>query len=215
MSRVAPAPALVEDALDQMRRGRPIVVTDHPGREHEGDLVLAAERVTAEHVAFMMDQCRGLICVPLTAARAAQLRLPLMVADNAEAMRTAFTVSVDAAVGVTTGISAVDRARTIAVLAGAASTADDLVRPGHVFPLVAAGGGVLERAGHTEAAVDLAVLSGHSAVGVICEIADASGAMLRGQQLRDFSDANGLVQISVADLVDHRRALASSGAAAR
>lgn len=190
-----------------MRAGRPIVVTDHPGRENEGDLVIAAALVTAEHVAFMMDQCRGLICAPLTARRAAQLGLPPMVADNAEALRTAFTVSVDAAVGVTTGISAADRARTLAVLVNPDSVAADLVRPGHMFPLIAADGGVLERVGHTEAAVDLAIASGHEPVGVICEIAGEDGEMLRGEALDAFSRRNGFAQISIDDVVAYRRLL--------
>ena len=197
--------AAARAAIREMRLGRPIVVTDHPGRENEGDLVMAADCATPKHVAFMMEQCRGLICAPMSTGRATALRLPPMVADNAEAHRTAFTVSVDAAAGITTGISATDRARTLRVLSDPASHADDLVRPGHMFPLIAANGGVLERAGHTEAAVDLAVASGHAPVGVICEIAGADGEMLSGEDLRAFSRRHGLAQISIEDLVAYRR----------
>ncbi|MEZ0448705.1 3,4-dihydroxy-2-butanone-4-phosphate synthase [Cellulomonas sp. ICMP 17802] len=197
--------SLVSDAIDAIRAGRPVVVTDHPGREDEGDLVVAARHATREVVAFMMDQCRGLICVPVTAERAALLDLPPMVPDNQESLRTAFTVSVDATAGITTGISAADRAATIDVLWRPGSTATDLVRPGHVFPLVAHPGGVVARPGHTEAAIDLAVLAGLEPAGVICEIADRDGAMLRGARLRRFSRRHGLVQVSIDELADHLR----------
>jgi 3,4-dihydroxy 2-butanone 4-phosphate synthase/GTP cyclohydrolase II len=190
-------------AVDAYRVGRPVVVTDHPGREDEGDLVIAAEYCTAGVVAFMMSSCRGLICVPITPERAAELELPPMVRQNTEAMRTAFTVSVDAAHGITTGISAADRAKTISLLWRDDSRPGDLVRPGHVFPIAADPGGVLRRPGHTEAALDLARLAGLRRAGVICEIADRAGVMLRGQRLRAFSRRHGLVQVSIDELRRH------------
>ena len=199
----------VQDAVDTIRAGRPVVVTDHPGREDEGDLVVAAQHATPAIVAFMMSLCRGLICVPVTADRARLLELPPMVPDNQESLRTAFTVSVDATAAITTGISAADRATTIDVLWRPGSTARDLVRPGHVFPLVAHPGGVVARPGHTEAAIDLAVLAGLEPAGVICEIADRDGVMLRGERLRRFSRRHALVQVSIDELADHLRALAS------
>lgn len=193
----------VERAIASIAAGRPVVVTDHPGREDEGDLVIAAQHATPEWVAFMMSLCRGLICVPITRERAELLQLPPMVPVNTESLRTAFTVSVDATRGITTGISAADRATTIDVLWRPGATAADLVRPGHVFPLVADGGGVVARPGHTEAAVDLARLAGLEPAGVICEIADRHGEMLRGDRLRRFSRRHGFVQISIDELVDH------------
>lgn len=193
----------VRDAVDAYRRGRPVVVTDHPGREDEGDLVVPAERCTEAVVAFMMSNCRGLICVPITAERASALGLPPMVRQNTEAMRTAFTVSVDAAHGISTGISAADRTATILLLSRDDTRPDELVRPGHVFPVVADPGGVLQRPGHTEAAVDLARLAGLRPAGVICEIADRAGVMLRGERLRAFSRRHGLAQVSIDELRDH------------
>jgi 3,4-dihydroxy 2-butanone 4-phosphate synthase len=192
-------------AVDSIRRGHPVVVTDDASRENEGDLIIAADHVTPEWIAFMMDQCRGLICVPMTAQRAAVLDLPPMVPHNTEAHRTAFTVSVDAAAGVTTGISARDRARTVEVLRAPSTRPADLVRPGHVFPLVAVDGGVVERPGHTEAAVDLARLAGLTPMGVIVEIAGADGEMLRGHDLNAFCRRHGLRHVSIADLVGYSR----------
>ncbi|WP_051480567.1 3,4-dihydroxy-2-butanone-4-phosphate synthase [Cellulomonas sp. KRMCY2] len=196
----------VEQAVAAIASGRPVVVTDHPGREDEGDLVVAAQHATRQVVAFMMDQCRGLICVPMTAERADLLQLPAMVPVNTESMRTAFTVSVDAAEGITTGISAADRAATITLLRSPGARPADLVRPGHVFPLVADPAGVVRRPGHTEAAVDLAVLAGLDPVAVICEIADRQGEMLRGARLRRFSRRHGFVQISIEELARYRLA---------
>jgi 3,4-dihydroxy-2-butanone 4-phosphate synthase len=193
-------------ALEAIGSGRPVVVTDHPGREDEGDLVMAAEFARPEHIAFMMTHCRGLICVPMPAERAVLLGLPVMVERNAEALRTAFTVSVDAAEGITTGISAADRSLTIQLLAASAD-ARDFVRPGHVFPLIAEEGGVLARPGHTEAAVDLARLAGCAPIGVICEIADRDGVMLRGRRLRAFSRRHDLPQISIDELAEYRSSL--------
>jgi 3,4-dihydroxy 2-butanone 4-phosphate synthase/GTP cyclohydrolase II len=207
-SVVAPGSLLTDQrvlrAVEELRAGGAVVVTDDADRENEGDLVIAAQFVSDRWIAFMMTECRGLICVPVTAARAAELDLPPMVERNAEAMRTAFTVSVDADAGVTTGISARDRAATIHALWHPDSTAADLVRPGHVFPLIAHEGGVLARQGHTEAAIDLALLGGLSPAGVICEIAGSDGEMLRGVDLEDFALSHGLPMVSIAELFDYR-----------
>ena len=216
---VAPAPRPAEGpgrsgldpvgrAVAEIARGRPVVVVDDEDRENEGDLVVAAEKVTPEVVAFMMSQCRGLICVPMTGPDLDRLQLPQMVARNTEAQGTAFTVSVDAAPahGVTTGISAADRTRTIRLLADGTSTAGDFVRPGHVFPLRARAGGVLARAGHTEAAVDLARLAGLRPAGAIVEIAGEDGAMLRLGELTRFARRHDLAIISIADLIAYRSA---------
>ncbi|CAL9378016.1 bifunctional 3,4-dihydroxy-2-butanone-4-phosphate synthase/GTP cyclohydrolase II [Streptomyces albus] len=197
----------VEDAVRDIGEGRPVVVVDDESRENEGDLVVAAELITPETVAFMMSECRGLICTPMEAADLDRLALPQMVADNTESMGTAFTVSVDAtgAHGVTTGISAADRAATIRLLADAEATADDFVRPGHAFPLRARPGGVLARAGHTEAGVDLARLAGLRPAAAIVEIAGEDGAMLRLPELVPFARKHGLRIISIEDLIAYRR----------
>ncbi|WP_084075434.1 3,4-dihydroxy-2-butanone-4-phosphate synthase [Demequina sp. NBRC 110052] len=205
---IAVSSSTVEAAIAAVASGEPVVVTDHPDREDEGDLVVAAEFATRDVIAFMMDQCRGLICAPVTEERAIRLGLDPMVRENTEMLRTAFTVPVDAADGVTTGISADDRAATIAVLADPLARSSNLVRPGHMFPLIASPGGVRARRGHTEAAIDLAVLAGLSPVAVICEIASADGTMLRGQALREFSAKHHLVQISIDELVEHMAAIA-------
>ena len=182
-----------------------VIVTDDAERENEGDLVMAAAKVTPEAVNFMAKHGRGLICVPLTAERARQLGLQRMVAHNRELHRTDFTVSVDAARGVTTGISARDRARTIKTLAAAKSGPADLTEPGHVFPLQARDGGVLQRAGHTEAAVDLARLAGLDATGVICEILNEDGSMARFPDLLKFRRKHRLKICSIRDLIAYRR----------
>jgi 3,4-dihydroxy 2-butanone 4-phosphate synthase/GTP cyclohydrolase II len=195
----------VHEAVDAVRRGEVVLVVDDEDRENEGDLIMAAEAATPEKVAFFLQHTSGVICVPITGERADALELPLMVGDNREAHRTAFTVSVDAAHGVSTGISAADRARTIGVLADPRASAGDLVRPGHIFPLRARDGGVLKRAGHTEAAVDLARLAGLVPAGVLCEVvsADKSG-MARGPELRRLAVRHRLPLVAVADLVRHR-----------
>ncbi|MET8719595.1 bifunctional 3,4-dihydroxy-2-butanone-4-phosphate synthase/GTP cyclohydrolase II [Streptomyces misionensis] len=197
----------VEKAIADIAAGRPVVVVDDEDRENEGDLVVAAEKVTPEIVAFMMSECRGLICAPMESAELDRLRLPQMVEDNTESMRTAFTVSVDASAahGVTTGISAADRATTLRLLAGGTAEPLDFVRPGHVFPLRARSGGVLERNGHTEAAVDLARLAGLRPAGAIVEIAGEDGRMLRLPELIPFARKHGLTIISIEDLIAHRR----------
>ncbi|MEU3253883.1 bifunctional 3,4-dihydroxy-2-butanone-4-phosphate synthase/GTP cyclohydrolase II [Streptomyces sp. NPDC006997] len=197
----------VERAIADIAAGRPVVVVDDEDRENEGDLVIAAEKATPEIVAFMMSECRGLICAPMEGAELDRLRLPQMVEENTESMKTAFTVSVDASAahGVTTGISASDRATTLQLLASGTAEPDDLVRPGHVFPLRARTGGVLVRNGHTEAAVDLARLAGLRPAGAIVEIAGEDGRMLRLPELVPFARGHGLSIISIADLVAYRR----------
>jgi len=195
----------IERAIADIAAGRPVVVVDDEDRENEGDIVFAAELATPELVAFTMTHCRGLLCVPLEGAALDHLELGQMAAHNTERMQTAFTVSVDAREGITTGISAADRARTIALLAHPSTTAYDLVRPGHVFPLRAKPGGVLRRPGHTEAAVDLARLAGLRPAGVICEIVQEDGTMARLPQLREFAAQHGLALISIADLIAFRR----------
>ncbi|WP_282793537.1 bifunctional 3,4-dihydroxy-2-butanone-4-phosphate synthase/GTP cyclohydrolase II [Streptomyces sp. CC224B] len=198
----------VELAVRDIAAGRPVVVVDDEDRENEGDLVIAAEKATPEIVAFMMSECRGLICAPMEGAELDRLQLPQMVAHNTESMRTAFTVSVDASTahGVTTGISAADRATTLQMLAGGKAGPDDFVRPGHIFPLRAKEGGVLARDGHTEAAVDLARLAGLRPAGAIVEIAGEDGRMLRLPQLVRFARKHGLTIISIEDLIAYRRA---------
>ncbi|MFI5556800.1 bifunctional 3,4-dihydroxy-2-butanone-4-phosphate synthase/GTP cyclohydrolase II [Streptomyces sp. NPDC051738] len=197
----------VEQAIADIAAGRPIVVVDDEDRENEGDLVVAAEKITPEIVAFMMSECRGLICAPMEPEELDRLGLPQMVEDNTESMKTAFTVSVDASAahGVTTGISASDRAATLQLLASGTAQPSDLVRPGHIFPLRARPGGVLVRNGHTEAAVDLARLAGLRPAGAIVEIAGADGEMLRLPQLIPFARKHGLTIISIEDLIAHLR----------
>jgi 3,4-dihydroxy 2-butanone 4-phosphate synthase / GTP cyclohydrolase II len=197
----------VERAIGEIALGRPVVVVDSADRENEGDLVIAAELITPEIVAFMMSECRGLICVPMAPDDLDRLRLPQMVEQNTESMSTAFTVSVDAtaAHGVTTGISAADRAATIRLLADPATTPADLSRPGHVFPLRARPGGVLARPGHTEAALDLTRLAGLRQAAVVVEIAAEDGTMLRLPELVPFAREHGLAIISIEQLGDHLR----------
>ncbi|MFE1956425.1 bifunctional 3,4-dihydroxy-2-butanone-4-phosphate synthase/GTP cyclohydrolase II [Streptomyces sp. NPDC059479] len=197
----------VEQAIRDIAAGRPVVVVDDEDRENEGDLVIAAEKATPEIVAFMMSECRGLICAPMEGPELDRLELPQMVGHNTESMRTAFTVSVDAALahGVTTGISAADRATTLRLLAAGDTEPADFVRPGHVFPLRAKPGGVLVRNGHTEAAVDLARLAGLRPAGAIVEIAGEDGVMLRLPELIPFARKHGLTIISIEDLIAYRR----------
>ncbi|MBW8736899.1 MAG: bifunctional 3,4-dihydroxy-2-butanone-4-phosphate synthase/GTP cyclohydrolase II [Streptomyces turgidiscabies] len=197
----------IERAIADIAAGRPVVVVDDEDRENEGDLVIAAEKATPEIIAFMMSECRGLICAPMEGDELDRLRLPQMVDDNTESMKTAFTVSVDASAvhGVSTGISASDRAITLQLLAGGDAGADDFVRPGHIFPLRARPGGVLARNGHTEAAVDLARLAGLRPAGAIVEIAGEDGRMLRLPELIPFARKHGLTIISIEDLVAYRK----------
>ncbi|MFJ4780135.1 bifunctional 3,4-dihydroxy-2-butanone-4-phosphate synthase/GTP cyclohydrolase II [Streptomyces sp. NPDC088762] len=197
----------VEQAIRDIAAGRPIVVVDDEDRENEGDLVIAAEKATPEIIAFMMSECRGLICAPMEGSELDRLELPQMVQNNTESMQTAFTVSVDASAahGVSTGISAADRATTLRLLASGASEPADFVRPGHIFPLRARPGGVLVRNGHTEAAVDLARLAGLRPAGAIVEIAGEDGVMLRLPELIPFARKHGLTIISIEDLIAYRR----------
>ncbi|HEY9327814.1 MAG TPA: bifunctional 3,4-dihydroxy-2-butanone-4-phosphate synthase/GTP cyclohydrolase II [Streptomyces sp.] len=197
----------VEQAIRDIAAGRPVVVVDDEDRENEGDLVIAAEKATPEIVAFMMSECRGLICAPMENDELERLELPQMVAHNTESMKTAFTVSVDASAahGVSTGISAADRAATLRLLASGTAGPGDFVRPGHIFPLRARSGGVLVRNGHTEAAVDLARLAGLRPAGAIVEIAGEDGVMLRLPQLVPFARKHGLTIISIEDLIAYRR----------
>ncbi len=197
--------ASVEEAIHSLAEGKMLVVVDDEDRENEGDLVLAGEMVTAEAVAFMAVRGRGLICVPMPRSWAERLELTPMVDAPQDQHGTAFTVSVDAREGVSTGISAADRARTIRVLADPASAPTDLVRPGHVFPLVARAGGVLRRAGHTEAAVDLCQLGGLSPVGMVCEVMRDDGSMARLPELREFAARHRLPLITIADLISYRK----------
>ncbi len=197
--------ATVEQALDDIRQGKMIVVCDDEGRENEGDLTMAAQFATPEAVNFMAKEGRGLICLALTPERCDELGLDLMAAKNESRFETAFTVSVEAREGVTTGISAADRAHTIQVAIDPTSRPRDLVQPGHVFPLKARPGGVLERTGQTEAAVDLARLAGLLPAGVICEIMNDDGTMARVEDLVPYCRRHGLKMITVADLIAHRR----------
>jgi len=197
--------ARIEEAIAAIAAGGIAVVVDDEDRENEGDLIMAAEHVTEEKVAFFLEHTSGVICVPLTPERVEQLRLPLMVAENTESQRTAFTVSVDAASGTTTGISAGDRAATVAALIDPATRPTDLLRPGHVFPLRYRPGGVLKRAGHTEAAVDLAVAAGCSPAGMLCEVVSADKrGMARLPELERFAAEHGLPLVSIADLIRWR-----------
>ena len=195
----------IDDVLGDVAQGKLVIVTDDEDRENEGDLVLAAEKATPEAINFMAMHGRGLICVPVSNERAEQLGLQRMVAQNREMYRTDFTVSVDAARGVTTGISAHDRAATIQTIANPASVPNDLVQPGHVFPLRAKDGGVLRRAGHTEAAVDLARMAGLQPAGVLCEILHDDGTMARLPELMEFKKKHGLRICTIKSLIAHRR----------
>jgi 3,4-dihydroxy 2-butanone 4-phosphate synthase/GTP cyclohydrolase II len=195
----------IEDALAAIARGEMVVVADDAGRENEGDLILAAEKATPAALAFMIRHTSGVVCAAVEANRLEALQLPLMVADNTESHRTAFTVSVDCRHGTTTGISAADRAATLRALADPSAGPGHFLRPGHVFPLRARPGGVLERRGHTEAAVDLTRLAGLQPCGVLCELVNDDGTMARPLELVTFAGRHGLPLITIADLVAHRR----------
>jgi 3,4-dihydroxy 2-butanone 4-phosphate synthase / GTP cyclohydrolase II len=197
--------AKIDDAVADIRAGRMVIVVDDADRENEGDLIFAADKVTPELIGFMVRHCSGVICVPMESDRLAELSLPQMSPENSESMRTAFTISVDARDGITTGISAADRARTIEVLIDPKSLATDLRRPGHIFPLRYAEGGVLRRTGHTEAAVDLARLAGLTPAGVLCEVVNDDGTMARMADLERFAKEHDLKIISIADLISYRR----------
>ncbi|HZJ27116.1 MAG TPA: bifunctional 3,4-dihydroxy-2-butanone-4-phosphate synthase/GTP cyclohydrolase II [Acidimicrobiia bacterium] len=195
----------IDAAVEAIARGELVIVVDDADRENEGDLIMAAERVTPETMGFMVRHTSGVICMPLPGERCDELRLPPMVADNTEQHRTAFTVSVDARHGTTTGISAADRAATVRAVIDPRTQPDDLSRPGHIFPLRYREGGVLKRAGHTEAGVDLARMAGCVPAGVLAEVVNDDGTMARTPELERFADEHGLLMISIADLVRHRR----------
>jgi 3,4-dihydroxy 2-butanone 4-phosphate synthase/GTP cyclohydrolase II len=196
----------VTDAIEAFARGDIVIVTDDDDRENEGDLIIAASLCTPEKMAFIIRHTCGIVCAPITAAEARRLRLDPMVATNDAPLGTAFTVSVDVRHGLTTGISAEQRCNTVRALANNNMGAADFVRPGHVFPLVAKDGGVLMRSGHTEAAVDLCRLAGLPPVGVICELANDDGTVMKGAQIESFAQRHGLKRISVADLIAYRQA---------
>jgi 3,4-dihydroxy 2-butanone 4-phosphate synthase/GTP cyclohydrolase II len=196
--------ATIPELLEDIRAGRMVVIVDDEDRENEGDLIMAAEKVRPADINFMVTHARGLVCLSLTEARCRQLNLPPMVQDNRSPYRTNFTVSIEAAEGVTTGISAADRARTIQAAVRAEASPQDLTQPGHIFPLMAQPGGVLARAGHTEAASDLAHLAGLEPAGVLVEILDADGGMARRPALEVFAREHGLRIGSIEDLIRHR-----------
>jgi 3,4-dihydroxy 2-butanone 4-phosphate synthase/GTP cyclohydrolase II len=196
--------ASVDQAIKAVKAGKLIVIIDDEERENEGDLMVAAEKVTPEIINFMSKHGRGLICLPLTKKRVKELGLPLMVADNTAPFKTAFTISIDAKQGVTTGISAYDRAKTVLTAIDPKTQPEDLNRPGHIFPLQAKDGGVLERAGQTEAAVDMARLAGLTLAGVICEIMNEDGTMARMPQLEKFSQTHNIPILTIADLIKYR-----------
>jgi len=193
-----------KDLIDALRLGRMIVLADAEDRENEGDLVLAADFVTPEAINFMATHARGLVCLTLTEERCRQLNLPLMVNENRSPLGTAFTVSIEAASGVTTGISAADRARTVRAAVAKHAKPEDIVQPGHIFPVMAQKGGVLARAGHTEAGCDLAELAGLTPAAVICEIMNPDGSMARMPELVAFARKHGLLVGTIADLIRHR-----------
>jgi 3,4-dihydroxy 2-butanone 4-phosphate synthase / GTP cyclohydrolase II len=195
----------IKRAIDDIAAGKAVVVVDDENRENEGDLIFAASKTTPELMTFMIRWTSGVICAPVTGEVLDRLGIPLMTPYSRDRMRTAYTISVDARDGVTTGISAADRARTVRVLVDSATEPYEIVSPGHVFPLRAREGGVLARPGHTEAAVDLARMAGLTAAGVICEIVNDDGTMKRGEQLREFADEHGLAMIAIADLISYRR----------
>ncbi|MBA4721958.1 MAG: 3,4-dihydroxy-2-butanone-4-phosphate synthase [Alcanivorax sp.] len=194
----------VEELIEDIRQGRMVILMDDEDRENEGDLVMAAEHVTAEAINFMAKYGRGLICMPMSKERCEQLDLPLMVRANGSGFGTKFTVSIEAREGVTTGISAADRARTVQAAAARDAKASDIVQPGHIFPLMAEPGGVLRRAGHTEASCDLAMMAGCEPAGVICEVMNEDGSMARRPDLEAFAQEHGLKIGTIADLIQYR-----------
>lgn len=194
----------VENALSAVRQGRGVLITDDEDRENEGDLIYSAETVTESQMALLIRECSGIVCLCLTAERADSLNLPMMVGENSSRFGTAFTVSIEAAKGVTTGVSAHDRVVTIKTAIADDAKPEDLNRPGHVFPLRARRGGVLERAGHTEATVDLMRLAGLKPCGVLCELTNPDGTMARMKEIVAFSQRHSLPVLTVADLIAYR-----------
>ena len=192
----------IHAALDALRRGLPVIVADDHDRENEADLILAADALTVPEMARMIRDCSGIVCLCLTPEHAARLELPPMVPNNGSRYGTAFTVSIEAAEGVTTGVSAADRTTTIRAAIHPQAVPADLARPGHVYPLIARAGGVRERRGHTESAVELARLAGFSPTGVLCEPMNPDGSMMRGAELDAYAERHGLPQLTVAELVE-------------
>lgn len=201
----------IVDAVDRFRAGEFVLILDDEDRENEGDLAIAAQGVTAYTINFMATYCRGLICAPIVGRRLDELSLPLMVPGPASMQGPAFTVSIDARWGIDSGISAPDRAQTVRTLIDPTARPDDLIRPGHIFPLRYAEGGVLRRQGHTEASVDMAQLAGLYPAAVICEVMNPDGTMARVPQLMEFAKKHSIVAITIADLIQHRRQLAAVG----
>lgn len=195
----------IQDAIDAIRRGEFVIVVDDADRENEGDLIIAAEAMTPEKMSFMLQYTSGVVCVPMTSERLEELNLPLMVSNNTESHKTAFTITVDLKENTTTGISASDRAHTVAALADPSKHPEDFRRPGHVFPLMAREGGVLKRAGHTEAAIDLVTMAGMQRVGALCEIVNPDHSMARLPELIRFAEEHRLHLISIEDLIRYRR----------
>ena len=196
---------LIEEAISRFKSGKMLIVVDDEDRENEGDFIISGEKVTPEDINFMMKYGRGLICTSVTSEKAKSLKLSPMVENNTEHQRTNFTVSVDSKDNITTGISAKDRWQTLQVLLDDKSNPHDLVRPGHMFPLIAKEGGVLQRAGHTEACIDLARLAGHAPMGLLVEIVDEDGSMARMDKLKEIAKVHDLLIISIADLIEYRR----------
>ncbi len=196
----------IEEALEDFRNGKPLIVADDEDRENEGDVIVSAQYATPEVINFLIKECRGLVCLAISDEIAKNLELPQMVEKNTESMKTAFSLSIDAhpKYGVTTGISAYDRAKTVEVAIAPDAVPSDVVKPGHLFPCVAKKGGVLKRSGHTETAVDLAILSGHRPAGIMCEIINEDGTMARRDNLFEFGKKHGIKLITVADLIAYR-----------
>ncbi len=194
-----------EQALHDMRRGHPVILVDDFDRENEGDLIVAAEKITPQSMATMIREGSGIVCLCLTDEAANRLELPLMVENNESRYGTAFTVTIEAREGVTTGVSAKDRVTTIRAAIAEGATAHDLARPGHVFPLRAAKGGVQERTGHTEGSVELARMAGLKPAAVLCELTNPDGTMTKGEQIERFSERHGMVVLSIAELVEERQ----------
>jgi 3,4-dihydroxy 2-butanone 4-phosphate synthase len=207
-----PLPARIRAALDAMREGRPVALFDDDDRENEADLIVAAERITNESMAMMIRDCSGIVCLCLNDELVRALDLPPMVSSNSSRYGTAFTVTIEARHGVTTGVSAADRVTTIRAAIADHARPDDLARPGHVFPLRAVPGGVLERRGHTEGTVDLARLAGLKPAGVLCELMNPDGTMSHGEQVTRYAAQHNLPCLTIAELVEYRNALAAAHA---
>jgi 3,4-dihydroxy 2-butanone 4-phosphate synthase len=209
VSPITPSQPFAErlaQALDDMRRGHPVILVDDFDRENEADLILAAERITPASMAMLIRECSGIVCLCLEAGIADRLELAPMVVNNESRYQTAFTVSIEARHGVTTGVSAADRVTTIRAAIAEEARPEDLVRPGHVFPLRAARGGVLERRGHTEGSVDLAVMAGLRPAAVLCELTDPDGSMTKGKKILRFAEWRRMTVLSIDELAEHRRA---------